>query len=325
MIMSIPKIMLTGTAGFIFSNFVRKMKFEKRPYEFVSIDKMVNSPIKANIYVNDSHKFYLGDIADEHFVNRVFEYHRPDIVINGAAESHVDNSLKNPNVFIHSNVHGTQVLLNASVKYGVKKFVQISTDETLGHLTSENDMLLTEDAPLNPRNPYSASKASAELLTKAMGSSFGLNYCITRSSNNYGPRQTRDKFIPKVIHCIMNNEKIPLYGDGKNIRDWLYVEDNCNAIMKVAEDGKPGEIYNISANQEYSNIEVIYEICKVMGKGMDLIAHVTDRAGHDFRYGIDSTKMRKLGWEPTMKFKDGIAKTVEWYFINKWFFDLDPK
>ena len=322
--MTRQKVLVTGNCGFIFSNFVRKVLYEnaKYPYDVVSIDKIVRSTMRENVYVNKNNQFHIGDIADEHFINLIFDFEKPDIVINGAAESHVDNSLKDPNVFIHSNVLGTQVLLNASVKYGIKKFVQISTDEVMGHLTSDKDPLLTEDAPLNPRNPYSASKASAELLVKAAHESFGLNYIITRSSNNYGPRQTADKFIPKVIKCVLNNEKIPVYGEGKQIRDWLYVNDNCDGILKILQEDKINETYNISANQEYSNIEVVQMICNLMGKGWDLIEFVKDRPGHDFRYGIDSSKLKQLGWSPKIKFKDGkdveggLAKTIKWYLLN---------
>ena len=204
------KVLVTGSGGFILSNFMRKAIFEKKPYEFVSIDKVTKSSVLNNIYSNKNHSFYIGDIADEHFMNVVFEYERPDIIIHGAAETFVDDSLKDPNKFIHSNVLGTQVLVNTAIKWEVKNFIYISTDEVYGQLKSETDVAWTEESHLNPRNPYSASKAAGEFVVKAAGSSFGLNYCITRSCNNYGPRQTSEKFIPKVIKCIIEDQKIPI-------------------------------------------------------------------------------------------------------------------
>jgi dTDP-glucose 4,6-dehydratase len=311
------KILCTGSAGFIFSNFVRKALYERKDWKIVSIDKLINPSGRDNLYISKNHTFHIGDISDAHFIDNVFRLERPDIVLNGAAYTHVDDSIKEPNRFILSNVLGTQVLANASIKYGVEKFVMVSTDEVMGHLTNENDPLLTEEAPLNPRNPYAASKASAELIIKAMGITHGLKYCITRSSNNYGPRQTSDKFIPKVIKCILNNQPIPVYGEGKQIRDWLQVWDNCAAIMKIVDIGIPGETYNISANQEFSNIEVVNMICNILGKGHDLITFVKDRLAHDFRYGINSSKIRALGWAPEFKFKAGLAKTIDWYKLNK--------
>jgi dTDP-glucose 4,6-dehydratase len=311
-------ILLTGSCGFIASNLTRKARYEKWPYRIVAIDKIANRLVINNIYEAKNHQFYIGDIADDHFVDLIFEMEKPDVVLHMAAESHVDLSLKDPYKFIHSNVLGTQVLVKASVKYGVKKFVMVSTDEIYGSLQNENDPLWAEDSPPNPRNPYSASKLSAEYIVRAAGNSFGLNYCITRSSNNYGPRQTPDKFIPKIIKCIINETKMPVYGQGLQMRDWLHVNDNCAALMKIVDAGKSGEIYNISANQEYRNIEVLHEVCKIMNKKTeDVIEWVADRPGHDFRYGIDSGKVRQLGWAPTVKFKQGLVDTVDWYMRNK--------
>src|SRR5271155_114252 len=204
------KVLVTGSGGFILSNFIRMAIFEKKPYDFVSIDKVTKSSVLNNIYSNKNHEFYIGDIADDHFINVIFEYERPDIIIHGAAETFVDDSLIDPNKFIHSNVLGTQVLVNAAVKWGVKNFIYISTDEVYGQLLKESDPAWKEDAHMNPRNPYSASKAAGEFVVKAAGSSFGLNYCITRSCNNYGPRQTPEKFIPKIIKCILEDQKIPV-------------------------------------------------------------------------------------------------------------------
>jgi len=312
------KVLLTGTCGFIFSNLIRKAIYEKQPYSFVSVDKVNGN---ANVlYSHKNHVFHLADIRDQHIMDKIFQFERPDIVIHGAAESFVDYSLTDPNAFVTSNVLGTQVLINASVKHGVKKFIYVSTDEVYGQLTNESDAAWTEESPLNPRNPYSASKAAGELMVQAAYHSHGLIYNITRSSNNYGPRQTPEKLIPKAIKCVMQGQKIPIYGQGLQVRDWTHVFDNCGALLTVLNQGKPNEIYNISANQELPNIEVIQKICNEMGKGHDLISFIDDpRKGHDFRYSIDSSKIRELGWKPAYRFKEGIADTVEWYQMNQWF------
>lgn len=313
------KILITGTAGFIFSNFIRRTIYDyKNTHSFVSIDRVSNNVINS-IYRNKNHIFHIADIRDQHIIDTIFEFEKPDYVINGAACTHVDESLTNPNEFMTSNVLGTQVLINASIKYNIKKFIQISTDEVLGHLTSENDPGWTEDAPIKPRNPYSASKASAELLVKAAHESHGLTYNITRSANNYGPRQTTDKFIPKIIKNIMQSKPIPVYGQGLQIRDWTHVFDNCAAVMTVLEKGAPNEIYNISANQELPNIEIVQRICNIMGNGHNLIQFVEDRKGHDFRYSLDCTKIKKLGWSANIKLKDGLIDCCEWYKLNNWF------
>lgn len=309
------KVLLTGTCGFIFSNFIRKAFYEKQPYSFVSIDKVTGT--SNNFYFNQSHKFHIADLRDQHVIDKIFQFEQPDIVIHGAAESFVDHSLEDPNAFITSNVLGTQVVINACVKHKVGKLIYISTDEVYGQLTSESDVAWKEDAPLNPRNPYSASKACGELLVQAAHHSYGLIYNITRSSNNYGPRQTPEKLIPKAIKCVMEGKKIPIYGQGLQIRDWTFVKDNCSAIQTVLENGKPNEIYNISANQELPNVEVIQKVCNAMGKGHELISFIEDpRKGHDFRYSVDSSKIRELGWKPEYRFKDGIIETVEWYKLN---------
>lgn len=327
--MSKLKIMCSGTAGFIMSNFIRKAIYwqnqnkDGTKYDFVSIDKVSGNPAHS-VYANKDHKFYIADITDQHIMDVIFNIEKPDMIIHGAAESCVDTSMSNPNAFINSNVLGTQIMLNMSVKYKVKKFLMISTDESLGQLTSENDASWTEEAPLNPRNTYSATKAAAELLVKAMSETHGLIYNITRSSNNYGPRQLTEKLIPRVIKCILNNEKIPVYGQGQQIRDWLHVYDNCAGILTVLEKGLPNHIYNISANQEFSNIEVIHEICKYMGKGTDLIEFIKDPRGnaHDFRYSMDASKLKALGWKPDMQFKKNIGEhCIDWYLCNQnWWF-----
>ncbi len=309
------RVLITGSCGFIFGNFLRRAIYEKQPYFFTSVDRVNGNP--NLVYQNKNHEFYIADIRDQHVMDTIFQFERPDIVIHGAAESFVDYSLSDPNTFITSNVLGTQVIINSCIKHGVERLIYISTDEVYGQLTGETDAPWKEDAPLNPRNPYSASKAAGELLVQAAHASHGLIYNITRSSNNYGPRQTPEKLIPKAIKCIMHDQKIPLYGQGRQIRDWTHVFDNCAAIMTVLNQGQPNEIYNISANQELPNLEVIQKICNAMGKGYDLISFIEDpRKGHDFRYSIDSSKIRELGWKPNYKFKEGIVDTVEWYKNN---------
>lgn len=317
--MSKKTILLTGSAGFIFSNFIRKSIYLKLPYRFVSVDKINSQKNMINLYVNQSHKFYLADIADTHIIDTIFSHEKPDVVINGAAESSVDKSLTDPLCFALSNVVGTQNLLNAAIKHDVKRFIQISTDEVYGQLTVD-EKPWKEEAPLNPRNPYSASKASAELMVQAAGKSHGLPYIITRSSNNYGPRQMPDKLIPRVIQCIMRGEKIPVYGEGSQLRDWTHVFDNCAAISYLIDNGKDNEIYNISAHQEFTNLEIVNKICDIMGTGHNLISFIPDpRKSHDFRYAIDTSKIESLGFKASMKFKDHIKEVVEWYKMNSYF------
>jgi len=312
------KVLITGTTGFIFSNFIRKAIYDKQPYQFVSIDRVNGN---ANLmYWNKNHTFHIADIRDQHVIDTIFQFEKPDIVIHGAAESFVDSSLVNANEFMTSNVLGTQVIINACIKHNVEKLIYISTDEVYGHLTNEDAEAWSENAPLNPRNPYSASKAAGELLVKAANQSHGLIYNITRSSNNYGPRQTSEKLIPKIIKCILENKKIPVYGQGLQIRDWTYVSDNCDGILTVLNHGKPNETYNIGSSQEIPNIEVVQKICNIMESGHNLISHIEDpRRGHDFRYSLNCNKIKNLGWEPKIKFKDGINHTVYWYLANKWF------
>lgn len=316
------RILITGSCGFIFSNYIRKAIYSQKKGvdrdTFISIDRVTANNLNS-MYWNKNHTFYPADIRDNHIVDVIFQREQPDIVIHGAAETFVDTSLNDPNSFVTSNVLGTQVIINACVKYRVEKLVYISTDEVYGQLTSEHDPAWSEREPLNPRNPYSAAKAAGELLVKAAHASHGLIYNITRSSNNYGPRQLPEKLIPKAIKCILTGQKIPIYGEGKQIRDWTYVDDNCSAISTIVEKGEPNEIYNISAHQEFTNVEVIHEVCNAMEDGHKLIFFVSERPGHDFRYAVDSTKIRALGWKPSYKFKDGIVETVQWYKDNQWF------
>lgn len=320
------KLLVTGSCGFIFSNFVRRMiynhgKLGDNVYSIVSVDRVQNNAANS-IYLNKSHTFYVGDIRDQHIMDTIFKIEKPDIVIHGAAETFVDTSLTDPNSFVSSNVLGTQIIINCCVKYGIEKLIYISTDEVYGQLTNESDAPWTEESPMNPRNPYAASKAAGELMVKAANQSHGLIYNITRSANNYGPRQTPEKLIPKAIKHILQGKQIPIYGQGLQIRDWTHVFDNCAGLMTVLDQGKANEIYNISANQEFTNIEVINEICNCVGKGHDLIQFIEDPrgTGHDFRYSIDSSKLKNLGWKPNIKFKKDLdEQCVQWYINNQWF------
>ena len=317
------KILITGSAGFILGNFVRKAIYDQSKsadkHSFVSIDRVTANAINS-MYWNKNHTFYPADLRDEHIIDVIFQREQPDIVIHGAAETYVDTSLKDPNSFVTSNVLGTQVVINCCLKHKVKKLIYISTDEVYGQLTDEAMPAWPETAPMAPRNPYSATKASGELMVQAASKTHGLIYNITRSSNCYGPRQLPEKLMPKAIKCILNGDKIPIYGQGQQIRDWTFVADNCSGIMTVLEKGADNEIYNISANHELTNIETIQSVCNAMNKGHSLIDFIEDpRPGHDFRYSIDTSKIRALGWKPTYKFKDGVKETAQWYIDNQWF------
>lgn len=319
------KTLTTGTCGFIFSNFIRKLVFEsKNVYSISSIDKASTTNINS-LYWNNNHKFYVADITDQNILETIFNFNPPDVVIHGAAESCVDKSLASANEFIKSNVLGTQNIINVCVKYGVKKLIYMSTDEVHGQL-AEGDPAWLENAPLNPRNPYAASKASGELLVKAAHEAHGLNYNILRASNNYGPRQTTNKLIPNIIKCALEGNRIPIYGEGKQSREWTHVFDTCSAITHILENGQDNEIYNISSNQEFSNIEVAHMVCSILDKDYDikcfnLIEFVKDPRGnsHDFRYSLNSTKLKTLGWSADIKFKEGLSNTIDWYMDNKWY------
>lgn len=316
------KILITGSCGFIFGNFVRKAIYDQKNkeerYAFSSVDRVTANALNS-MFWNKNHAFYPADIRDEHIMDVIFQREQPDMVIHGAAETFVDTSLKDPNSFVTSNVLGTQVVINCCVKHKVEKLIYVSTDEVYGQLTSELDQPWMEDAPLNPRNPYSASKAAGELLVMSAHATHGLIYNITRSSNNYGPRQLPEKLLPKAIKCIIEGKKIPIYGQGKQIRDWTYVADNCTAIMTILEKGTPNQAYNISAHQEFTNIEVVQSVCNAMGSGHNLISFVEERLGHDFRYSVNTDKLQSLGWKPSYKFKEGIIETCQWYRDNQWF------
>ncbi len=305
------KMLVTGGAGFIGSEFVRQAV--RKEHQVVVVDKLTYAGDLSRLEeIKGDITFYKADISNQEFIEHIFEKEHPEVVVHFAAESHVDRSLLDPYPFISSNVLGTQVLLEASKANGVKLFVNMSTDEVYGDLGKEGTF--TEESPLKPNSPYSVSKASADMLGRAYHRSFGLPVITIRASNNYGPWQYPEKFVPVIILKALQDEKIPVYGDGTNVREWLYVEDCAEGIMAAIEKGKPGEIYNIGSKEEKQNIEVAKAILKLLGKGEDLIEFVKDRPGHDFRYSLDTTKAKKeLGWEAKTSFEEGIKKTVEWY------------
>lgn len=320
------KVLVTGSAGFIFGNFIRKALFNKSNYTFASIDRCDGPNAIHSIYSNKSHQFYPVDITSKHFVNMVFSIERPDIVIHGAAETFVDDAIADASGFITSNVLGTQVIVDSCVKWDVERLIYISTDEVYGQLKSETDSSWVESSPLAPRNPYSASKAAGELLVKAARETHGLKYNITRSCNNYGPRQHRRNLIPKIIKSILSNQEMPIYGKGMQLREWLHVEDNCSAIMKIMEFGGEDETYNISTGHEFTNLEVFHELCNIANRGHNLLNFVEDRPGHDYRYSTDSSKLRSLGWKPSYKFKNGLYQTFSWYEKNaNWSLGINPQ
>lgn len=310
-------ILVTGGAGFIGSNFVRYMVEKYSDYHIINLDALTycgNLENLKDIEDKDNYTFVKGDIRDKAIVDELVE--KSDYVINFAAESHVDRSIADPEIFIKSNVLGTQVLLNAAKEHGVEKYIQISTDEVYGTLGKTG--YFTEDTPLQPNSPYSASKAGGDLIARAYHETFGLPVNITRCSNNYGPYQFPEKLIPLMISNALEDKKLPVYGDGKNVRDWLHVHDHCSAIDLVLHEAKPGEVYNIGGNNEKQNIEIVKLILGELGKDESLIEFVTDRLGHDRRYAIDSTKIQEeLSWKLEYTFEVGIRKTIQWYLDNQ--------
>lgn len=312
------KVLVTGGAGFIGSNFVIYMLKKYPDYQIINLDALTyagNLENLKSVEGNKNYKFIKADITDVKSVENVFS-EGVDIVVNFAAESHVDRSILQPDIFVKTNVLGTQVLLEASKKYGVKKYVQVSTDEVYGSLGETG--LFSEDTPLSPNSPYSASKAGGDLLVRAYHETFNLPVNITRCSNNYGPYQFPEKLIPLIISNALNDKTLPVYGDGLNIRDWLYVEDHCSAVDLVIHQGRNGEVYNIGGNNERTNIYIVKEILAALNKPESLISYVADRPGHDRRYGIDATKITdELGWQPKYNFETGIKATIAWYLDNK--------
>lgn len=312
------KVLITGGAGFIGSNFIHYILSKYNDYQVINLDKLTYAANLENlkdIEDNKNYRFIHGDIADQEFIFKLFENEKFDIVINFAAESHVDNSILNPQIFTITNILGTQVLLDACRKYNIKRFHQISTDEVYGELPlDDKNILFTEKTPLSPSSPYSASKASADMLVKSYYRTYSLPITISRCSNNYGPYQHLEKLIPLMISKAINNDNLPVYGNGLNVRDWLHVYDHCTAIDLIIHEGKIGEIYNIGGNNEKSNIDVVKIILKELGKSEKLIKYVNDRPGHDLRYAIDSTKIKTtLNWKPVYSFEKGILDTIKWY------------
>ena len=312
------KILVTGGAGFIGSNFIRHMRTQHPAYTIVNFDMLTYAGNLENlqgITDGDTYQFVRGDIRDQQAVNSLLTGGF-DAIVNFAAESHVDRSIDNAAVFVETNVLGTQVLLDAALRHSVPLYVQISTDEVYGSLGPEG--LFTEQTPLAPNSPYSASKTSADLFVRAYHETFGLKTLITRCSNNYGPYQFPEKLIPLFITNALADASLPLYGDGLNVRDWIYVEDHCSAIDAVLHHGRAGEVYNIGGNAEKTNREITALILQQLQKPASLIRHVADRPGHDRRYAIDNTKIRQeLGWKPAYNFDDGMRATIQWYLDNR--------
>lgn len=316
------KLIITGGAGFIGSNFIYYELKQHPEDEFICLDKLTYAGNLSSLkpaMQQPNFKFVKGDIADRDFVYSLFVAEKPDVVLNFAAESHVDRSILEPELFLKTNVIGTGVLMDACRKYGIKRYHQVSTDEVYGDLPLDRpDLFFTETTPLHTSSPYSASKASADLLVLAYHRTYGLPVTISRCSNNYGPYHFPEKLIPLMIINALHDKALPVYGDGANVRDWLYVEDHCSAIDLIIRHGRVGEVYNVGGHNEKSNLDVVKIILKALGKSEDLITFVKDRPGHDRRYAIDPTKIHnELGWLPQTKFEDGIAKTIEWYLAKK--------
>lgn len=315
------KILVTGGAGFIGGNFVLHMVETYPEDSIVNLDLLTyagNLETLKSIEGKPNYKFVQGDIADRDFVDALFEQEKFDAVVNFAAESHVDRSIKDPGIFVKTNVLGTQVLLDASRKYGVQRYHQVSTDEVYGDLPLDRkDLFFTEETPLHTSSPYSASKAGADLLVLAYYRTFKLPVTVSRCSNNYGPYHFPEKLIPLMISRALNDESLPVYGKGENVRDWLHVHDHCVAIDLILRKGRVGEVYNIGGHNERTNLEVVQTILKELGKPESLIRYVTDRAGHDLRYAIDPTKIEtELGWKAEYNFDTGIRQTIRWYLDN---------
>lgn len=309
--------LITGGAGFIGSNFIRKIVNERPNDTIINMDLLTyagNLDNLENVKKKSNYHFVKGDIANREHVTSIFE-DGIDVVINFAAESHVDRSITDPDIFVKTNIQGTQVLLDAAKKYGVRKFVQVSTDEVYGSLGPTG--LFHETTPLAPNSPYSASKAGADFLVRSYHETYGLPVNITRCSNNYGPYQFPEKLIPLLINNALKDKPLPIYGDGLNVRDWLHVEDHCQGIDLVEQRGKVGEVYNIGGNNERTNLEIVKTVLRHVNKPESLIHFVEDRLGHDRRYAIDATKIREeLGWQPKYSFNDGIKQTIDWYISN---------
>ncbi len=315
-------MIVTGGAGFIGSNFIFHQLAAHPEDRIVCLDKLTyagNLSTLKDVLDHPRFRFVKADICDREAVNHLFEEEHPDIVVNFAAESHVDRSIENPGVFLETNILGTGVLMDACRKYGIQRYHQVSTDEVYGDLPLDRpDLLFTEETPLHTSSPYSSSKAGADLLVMAYHRTFGLPVTISRCSNNYGPYQFPEKLIPLMIANALNDKPLPVYGEGKNVRDWLYVEDHCKAIDLIIRKGRVGEVYNIGGHNEMANIDIVKLVCAELGKPESLITYVTDRKGHDMRYAIDPAKIHaELGWLPETMFAEGIRKTIQWYLTHR--------
>lgn len=315
-------IIVTGGAGFIGSNFIFHMLSAHPDYRIICLDKLTYAGILHTLepIMNCSHfRFIKVDICERELIENIFEEENPDIVVNFAAESHVDRSIEDPQIFLKTNIGGAAVLMDACRKYGIKRYHQVSTDEVYGDLPLDRpDLLFKEETPICASSPYSSSKASADLLTLAYYRTYNLPITISRCSNNYGPYHFPEKLIPLMIVNALNDKPLPVYGNGLNVRDWLYVEDHCKAIDLIIHEGRLGEVYNVGGHNEMRNIDIIKFICKELGKPETLITYVKDRKGHDMRYAIDPTKIHsELGWLPEINFADGIKKTIKWYLDNR--------
>ena len=315
-------IIVTGGAGFIGSNFIFHMLNKYPDYRIICLDCLTyagNLSTLEPVMSNPNFRFVKESITDREAVYKLFEEEHPDMVVNFAAESHVDRSIENPEVFLTTNILGTQVLMDACRKYGIQRYHQVSTDEVYGDLPLDRpDLFFTEETPIHTSSPYSSSKAGADLLVLAYHRTYGLPVTISRCSNSYGPYHFPEKLIPLMIANALNDKPLPVYGEGLNVRDWLYVEDHCKAIDLIIHKGRVGEVYNVGGHNEKRNIDIVKLICKELGKPESLIVHVGDRKGHDMRYAIDPTKIHnELGWLPETKFEDGIKKTIQWYLDNK--------
>ena len=316
------KVLVTGGAGFIGGNFVHHMVNKYPDYQIVNLDLLTyagNLETLKPVEDKPNYKFVKGDIADEAFIMDLFEKEKFDVVVNFAAESHVDRSIEDPGIFVQTNVMGTRVLLDASRKFGVKRYHQVSTDEVYGDLPLDRpDLFFTENTPIHTSSPYSASKASADQFVLAYHRTFGTPVTVSRCSNNYGPYHFPEKLIPLMISRALADEELPVYGNGENVRDWLHVSDHCEAIDLIIHKGKVGEVYNIGGHNERTNLQVVQTILKALDKPESLIKYVKDRPGHDRRYAIDPTKIEiELGWKPKYNFDTGIAQTIQWYLDNE--------
>jgi len=319
----VPAVLVTGGAGFIGSNLVRYLRRERPGWTVVNLDKLTyagNLESLADLRNDRGHLFGRGDIANADLVEHLCEQHEVDAILNLAAESHVDRSILGPGIFVETNVSGTQVLLEAARRAGVKRFVQVSTDEVYGSLGAEGRF--SEASSLRPSSPYSASKTAADLLALAYHHTFGLDVIVTRASNNYGPYQFPEKLIPLMIANALDGKKLPVYGDGMQVRDWIHVEDHCAALLAALERGKAGEVYNVGSDNEWPNLQIVQQLLRILRKPESMIEHVKERPGHDRRYAIEARKARsELGWAPRIPFADGLQRTVDWYVANRTWWD----